>query len=394
MRRSVPTALLLFVGGLLTAACGEPEGDGAQAATESAFTVDHGDRFVVSATPERIVLAKKVGGVAFPFDEESLLGKAILIHPVDRRAVNGVYARALSVASEGDRYVIQGEPLTLAEMETIAEDDIVRIFIDPKTSRASRPEEGEPLSPATLRPRALTANVGFNGLDVGGFAGLDNASLLKPGVTFSHHIEKVSVTPEMLVDWTSEKGLELGARGTFEWKSKVTIGGHAGAEFFRSMTVESPPYIIAVPIGAVPVPVTLSASAVVSCSAGADAPLALAVTIAFEAKVGGSFYVHPTSYSSPASWMSAGSWEPELSGSGSVTPELEDTSGVTVQCAAPHIELKAMVAGVAGVYLALTPNVTIAGPSPGVEAVLAAGVRGKLFGRDVGKEITLLSWKP
>jgi hypothetical protein len=79
--------------------------------SESAFTVANGARFVVSATEDRIVLARHVVGVAFPFDEASLLGKAILIHPVEHRAEAGVYARALAVESKGDRLIVTSEPL-------------------------------------------------------------------------------------------------------------------------------------------------------------------------------------------------------------------------------------------------------------------------------------------
>ena len=116
--------LCALAAGLVSGACAAPEGDGAATTTESAFTVSNGDRFVVSATPERIVLSKSVGGVAFPFDESSLLGKAILIHPVDRRAAGGVYARALSIEVQDDRFVVTSTPLSLAEMEKITEDEI------------------------------------------------------------------------------------------------------------------------------------------------------------------------------------------------------------------------------------------------------------------------------
>jgi hypothetical protein len=198
----------------------------------------------------------------------------------------------------------------------------------------------------------------------------------------------------VLLDWTEDKGLELGARADLHWESKLSIGGRVGGEFFRSATIESPPYIMTVPIGAVPVPVTLTASAMITCVALTSGPSAVAVTIAADAKVGGSFYVKSSLTTSPDSWVTPGTWTPEMSGSASVTPDLEDAPGITIQCALPRIEFKALVAGVAGVFLAATPLVTVAGPSPGIEGILTGGVRGKLFTREVGTEVRLLTWKP
>lgn len=380
------TSLLLFAAGALIAGCAAPQGDdGAATASVSAFTVSHGDRFVVSATPERIVLAKEVDGVAFPFDEASLLGKALLIHPVDRRAATGVYARALSVASEGDRLVVTSEPLTLAEMEDITEDDIVRIYVD-----ASRLNAGD-LHPQTS---GSVGPVGFNGLDFTAFAGLSRPSLLAPGITLHHELETASLSPDVLVGWTHENGLELGMRAALAWKSKLTIGGRAGGEFFHSMTVNSPSLVATIPIGPVPVPVVLSASAFVSCSALSSGPLALELAIDVDANVGGSFYVHPTTDTSPADWVHEGSWAPEASGSASITPSLESTFGATISCAIPRIELKALVAGTAGPFFAITPLISMSSPSPDFSVTLSAGVQGKLLGHAGGAEVTLLTWKP
>ena len=377
-------SLLLFGIGALAGGCAEPQGDGAATTSESAFTVSHGDRFVVSATPERIVLSKEVDGVAFPFDEASLLGRALLIHPVDRRAATGVYARALSVDSEGGRLVVTSEPLTLTEMETIAEDDIVRIYVD-----ASR------LNGGGLRPQVAGnfGALGFNGLNFSAFEGLSAPSFLGAGVTLSHEIKKVSVTPEVLLDWSHDNGLELGLRTDFAWHSKLTVGGQVGGEFYHSTTLSAPPLTVTIPIGPVPVPVTLSATAFIACAAVLAGPISVELAIDADATIGGSFYVHPTSDTAPTDWFHEGSWKPEASGSASITPTVAPHIDGTISCAIPRIDLKALVAGVAGPYLAITPAIAIA-DNPDFSIALAAGVQGKLLGRGAAAEVTLLTWRP
>jgi hypothetical protein len=377
-------SLLWFAAGALAAGCAAPEGDGAQTSAVSAFTVSHGDRFIVSATPERIVLSKEVDGVPFPFDEASLLGKALLIHPVDRRAATGVYARALSVESEGNRLVVTSEPLTLAEMESIAEDDIVRIYVD-----ASR------LDGSGLRPQVAGnfGALGFNGLNFSAFEGLSAPSFLGAGITLSHEVQKVSVSPDVLIDWSHENGLELGMRSTFAWHSKLTVGGQVGGEFYHSTTISTPSVVVTVPIGPVPVPITLSASAFVACAAVLSGPISVEVAIDADANVGGSFYVHPTSDTAPTDWVHQGTWTPEATGTASVTPTFEGKLDGTISCAIPRIDLKALVAGVAGPYLAITPSIAISDNSS-FSIAIAAGVQGKLLGEAAAAEVTLLSWTP
>ncbi len=379
------SSLLLIGAAALAGGCGGgPEGDVAASGSESAFTVAHGDRFVVSATPERIVLSKEAGGVTFPFDETSLLGKALLIHPVDRRAATGVYARALSVTTEGDRLVVTSEPLTLAEMETITEDEIVRIYVD-----ASR------LDASGLKPQ-VTGNfgaIGYDGLNFSAFEGLSRPTLLSPGITLAHELKNVSLVPNVLVGWTHESGLELGMRAAFAWQSKLTIGGQVGGEFYHSMTVSAPPLVVTIPIGPVPVPVTLSAAAFVSCAAVLAGPVNVELTIDIDANVGGSFYVHPTTDTAPTDWVHEGSWKPEATGSASITPSVASKLDGSISCAIPRVDLKALVAGTAGPYFAITPVATIA-DVPDFSVTLSAGVQGKLLGHGAAAEITLLTWRP
>ena len=107
-----PAALLALAIMLGPVACADNPTDVTDTSTTSAFTVHNGDRFVVSARPERIVLKKSVDGVEFPFDEASLQGKAILIHAIKSKADEGVYARVVAVGTEKGNYVVGAKPLS------------------------------------------------------------------------------------------------------------------------------------------------------------------------------------------------------------------------------------------------------------------------------------------
>jgi hypothetical protein len=386
------TALLALALATGQAGClGATDADVATTNGGSAFTVEDGDRFVVSATPERIVLYKRVAGVDFPFDDASLQGKALLIHPVARRAEGGVYARALDVHDGGDRWVVDAEPLTLEQMQSIAEDDVVRIYVDRERMNAGL--GGGELAPANLHPLALDG-LAFDGFDVSSGYSLSTPTFVHPGVTFSHQIDTFDLAPEALVDWSREDGLELGFRGSLAWKSKLVLSGTASGELFRSKTIETPSYVALVPIGVVPVPVSFRASASLSCSASLTGPIELTVDLEAAAKIAGSIVVDPDAGTSPDEWVRPGRWAPEASGSASATPSVEGTLAGSISCSVPRVELRADVAGVAGPYIAVTPTYTIDDAGGHVEGHVAAGVGAGMLGIGAGVEVNLYTWKP
>lgn len=385
--------LTLFAGSAGCAAESELEASDSSAA----FTVENGDRFVVSATPERIVLAKKVGDAAFPFDERSLRDKAILIHPVERKADDGVYARVLDVSSQGSKYVVDARPLTLEEMASITEDEIVRIYIDRKSTGKKTKEPGTVLSPATIHPLnggTQVSGLAFSGFDLGSGVNFSSPFFLRPGVTFNHTIEHVSLEPDALVDWSWESGLELGFKADFEWKSKATISGKLSGEFFRSQTLEGPPLHGFVPIGPVAVPVTLQGKAHIKCSVAAAGPANITVDIAANAHLAASLRVAPQRGVAPTEWIHEGRWPAAASGGFSATSGLESTFSASVSCAVPRLEVHASVAGIAGPYLAMTPTIKLSGSGTTVETPIAAGVGAGMLGLGTGVEVTLYTWKP
>jgi hypothetical protein len=342
-------------------ACAPSPDEDVKASSESAFTVDGGDKFVISATPEEVVLSKKVGEVAFPFDAASLRNKALLVHPVHGKAEGGVYIRAQSVVDDLDRLVVTGAPLTFREMEHITEDEIVRIYID------------------RARPEAAAA---FD-LPVGSLA---RSSRPITGVTVAHEIEKAKLAPTPLVKWTESEGLELGLRLDLEWKSKLVARGEVGGEIFRSPTLESAPYVVLVPIGPVPVPITFTASAYVTCSSSATAAVDASFTLSAQASVAGSVRIKDG--------IEEGSWPAMVNGTAALEPKFESHESYAITCTIPRIELRAALAGVAGAYLAVVP-VAEASTTAGVsfEASLVAGVDARLFGLTLAKETKLYSWK-
>lgn len=383
------------------AACAAPAEETTASASVAAFTVESGDRFVVSATPEKIVLKKSVDGVAFPFDEDSLKGKAVLIHPITTKGETGVYARVRTVTSSGQNYVIESTPLDLDEMSTISEDEIVRIYIDGKSRRARASTDGATLEPASLfvgtdglRPSTMSVTgVAFTGFN---FGGLDSSTptFLRAGVMFNHTIDEARFEPEALVDYSRDTGLDLGFRTTFGWKSTLKLSGRVSGELVRSPEVKGPPLLFYVPIGFVPVPVWLTASAFITCSAIVSGVTEVTFDFDAHAKIGGSLRIKPSTKTSASDWVKEGSWPMEATGTASAKPTFGADVSAAIMCSLPRVEVHADIAGVAGPYLAMAP-VAIMKPSEATYAVrLLGGVGAGFLGRSPSVEVILYSWEP
>lgn len=389
--------LLALAATAASAACSSPVDDGVESGAD-AFTVESGDKFVVSASPERVVILKRVGAARFPFDAAGLRDKALLVHPVAKRAETGVVARAVDVADEGDRWVVAAKPLTLGEMAALREEEIVRVYVDGRKLRSSRGavrplSVADWLEPGRIEPKALSG-FAFDGFDVDSGLDLGKAMHMQAGIGFSHKIVKSRFSPEALVEWSGESGLEVGFRAELEWESKLTFGGKVQGELFRSRTVETPPVYVVVPVGFLPLPVVLNATATVMCNASVSGPLEVSVDVAASAKLGGSLRVKPSTSEAPADWVSEGRWKPEADGSISVSLGAEPKIGANVGCSLPRIELKATVGGVAGPYLAVTPSISVGTDGAVFEGRVAGGVGAGMFGFGKGVELNLYTWKP
>ena len=365
------------------------------------FTVESGERFVVSASSEQVVFRKSVGAAAFPFDEASLLGKAILVHPVAGRAEDGVFARATRVRSEGDRYAVDVKPLSFLEMETVTEDEIVRVYVDSRrTASAGAPRLG--LAPATLRPLGVFPSLqlsplseeggdGFSWGDLGIGSGSDTpiakANRLAPGVSFKHSVDRASFTPDVLVDWSREAGLELGFRADMEWRSRAVINGTLTGEFFRSNAWESPALWISLPIGIVTVPVRASVKVLVTCKATLVGPADVTLDVRAGATVGGSFRVRPSAERPASEWVTAGSWPGVATGTVSVDPSWQLAFRGAIACALPRIELHTKIFGAVGPVAIVMPTAVVATEGVRPEVRFAAGLEAGIFGVGDGLEI-------
>ena len=375
---------------LTAAACSPSVDDGASSsqASTQAFTIEGGDKFVVSAAADHVVLEKRVGDITFPFTKDRLLGKAILIHPVGGRAEEGVYSRATSIAETNEQFVIEATPLTLAEMATIAEDDIVRIFI-PKSAASVAPQ-GLHVLTSTAQPVGATTSrsIGIDGLDLNGFLGI-TAAKVGVGVTVKHQIDKAEFHPEILYGYSAERGLELGARASFSWESHLTISGTVNQEFFHSGALETPPIRVALWIGWVPVPLTIKASAYVSCLAALAGPADVTMTIKADANVGGSLRIDPNA----EDLVQSGAFEPTATMTGGVTfDDVKPKLNGSIACGVPRVDIKALVAGIAGPVVSIVPNVTLDDTGPGFELALYAG-----FAKNdntLPTSVKLVSYKP
>lgn len=372
--------------------------------TSEAYTVENGDRFLVSASPGKVVFKKEEGGRAFPFAPSEIRGKAILIHPVKQKLDAGLYARALAVEETESTFVVTTEALRFDEMENLEESGILRIYVD---RALPKPVDGTATTSLGARSLAETLGVDTNNVRPSAWGGLLNGELGLEG-----EISNFSVAPNARVwqesgslnmktgaraGWQRGRGLELGFDMTYAWSSTLAFEGELSAGYvFETPKVRTPRVVVAVPIGPVPVPVTLGLAGSFECRAGGGASIKGKVRIELAASFGGSSFIRPSATKPPSQWVTPGAWPWHASGRGSVTRQgqVDIEPGASIECAVPRIDLETLVAGVAGPYLTLAPTASVGteGLELGVE--VKAGLEAELFGREARGEVTLLSWKP
>ncbi len=387
----------VIVAALAPVGCSDAPGTEGTETSADAFTVESGDRFVVSATPEKVVVLKRAGSAKFPFEGDGLKDKVLVVHPVAKKADTGVVARAVAVEDAGDRWVVETKPLTLDEIAAVGEDEIVRVFVAARklkgATQVGTRSASDLLVPGRVQPAGLSGFV-FDGFDIASALQLKKGTHVRAGVTFSHKIEKCRFSPEGLVDYSRDEGLELGFRGSLEWQSKLTVGGSVSGELFRSETASTPPVYLTVPVGFIPVPVVLNGEATIVCNATVAGPIEVEVGLSATAKLGGSVKINPSTSTSPSDWVSQGRWAPEADGSVDVSLGAAPKLDATVACSLPRIDLKATVAGVAGPYFALIPTMKVGADGATFEGKVNAGVGAGMFGLGTGVEVNLYTWTP
>jgi hypothetical protein len=393
----------------LGSGCADPApADGSSSSTD-AVTLASGHKYVVRTSSTQVVLRRKADGRAFPFPLERMLGKAILIHPVDAVS-DGVYGRVLSGEQDENEITLATEPLSLEEMENLRDEDVVKIYLDP-TLDAPRAERSMMEPPTLFREDVKAGAIGPRGWGGGLFGGDLTAmgELELPGgiktennITVRYEGGRMHLAPSILATYSRERGLEVGLKSTFTWNSAIAISGDTNlrAKIFRTPRVGPPGIWVTVPIGVVPVPIRLRLVGFLECESMGKTQFDGKLTMAISAHAGGSIRIKPNG-GPLATWVSEGPWPFDVGGSASanLTGKIYPGAGSGIECSLPRVELETLVAGVAGPYLAIAPEFRRVRsqegpPENSMNITLKVGMRGKLFGREANGELDLVSWVP
>jgi hypothetical protein len=385
---------------------------GTSGGSSAADTVENGDQFVAAVRDDQVLLHKTVGDATFPYSSSDLNGKAILIHPVAGKTETGIYARVTSATDQDEDILLGTQPLTVGEMESIDESEIVRIYLNrdlPVVDALSA--RGFKLD---LLPTAVTAGSGGlrvqswggllsgEGVSFSGSESIDANRSVSANLSVTRDNTNFSFTPEALANWQRGRGLELGFRASMAFDADFSIEGDvtASGSLFETPKLKSPRLIVCVFIGIVPVPITLGLNGSISCGVDATTSLKGKVGVHVSASVGGSSFINPSTDTAPSDWVTTGEWPYGASGSFNVdTSNFQLTGTVDVSCSVPRIELETLVAGLAGPYLAVAPVFTLATDgtnlTPSTSVMLNAGLRASAFGlADASAEVNLLTWSP
>ncbi len=375
----------------------------------SAYVVAEGDRFVVRASEEEVVLRRTVNGRQFPVATANLVGKAVLIHPVPQAAEDGVYARVLEAGEAAGIMNLKTRPLTLQEMSEATEAEIVRIYLDPKlqgdTVEAPRGGGGsaEPLFGLPgLKPKSVWHGVLTGDFPIMGEIQLADGIRWENNMTVAYHHDGMRLTPRMKLDWSRAEGLELGFRTDFSYDGRLEIKGDTNVRgrIFRTRTARTPRIARWVMIGPVPVHVSVGLATFLECESMGKTQFDGTIKVHLGAYAGASVRLRQNSFAALPD-VGPGEWPNGVSGlvSTSVEGSPHFGAGSGIECTLPRVELETLVAGVAGPYLALCPEFRRTRDPGGLpvnsnNVTIKLGMRGRLFGREANTELDLISWAP
>lgn len=348
--------------------CATPDEDADQSTDR--FTLANGSQFIVSVTTDNrdekakasttVVLETSTGDcsacdllTSLQQDSnnkvkslEDLKGKAILIHPVEGKAEEGAFMTVDQLQRSGTRLTLTGPPIGIDQIATLAEDDIVRVFMDrnmprgdgsAKRGRTQTSTQNFGLLPQEFGAANSVRPAGFGGVLAGdaptfivwnGVApSVDFIGVLKPTVT------DMSFRPEVLLDWQKGRGLEVGLQMDMDLTAGLEINGILGAKqrIFK-MSVESPNVFLLAP-GGLALPFNLTFSASFGCDAVGGGKINFKYSNPLNVHVGGSANIRPD-WTEPASeWVSTGRWPFEVTGdSKSNVEKLELEPSVGLLC--------------------------------------------------------------
>lgn len=400
---------LLGLSVLFAVGCSAPAAEDETTTSSDGLTLADGDRYVVSADPDsgHVVLRASVDGVPLPYDAATMIGKAILIHPLVGRAERGLYARVTDAREAGDRVEITTTPLTLEEMGRLEESEVLRIYLARSFAEVQRGSSTRAASLSLLD--APPMGMGMGGApDASGWGGLFTGALptvwvLTPNPSLAAFVgnanlarpPQFSFEPEGRLVYRRDTGLEVGLRGTLSANVAFQLRGTAGvrAEIFSTPEGKLPPVAFLVPIGAFPVPVQLTLGGSMRCDLITGGKIDGVVTLGATLRFGGSTRFNPSRTTPPSEWVSAGAWPYDIGLDFDASADFDLDPSVGIACLAPRINLDVAVAGITGPYLAVVPQLTAfadrAEARPSLRAGWSAGTL--LFGNPGRVEIDLLS---
>lgn len=398
---------------LALVACGPAESaPDTTTSSSEALTLVNGDRYVISADPDggNVVLRTSVDGVRFPYDAASMVGKAILIHPLAGRAERGLYARvtAANANAEGDRLEVATEPLTLAEMGALREDEILRIYLARSLTELDGNISPQGLSPEGLHLLDTGEGVQPSRVSAGDWTGVLSGKfpsvwVVTPtpgavqwvGTTELRTPPTFDFQPQGKFAYSRATGLELGMRGSLAVKVALEAKGVAGGRVtvFATPEVRLPALTVIVPIGPVPVPVQLTLGGSMRCDMIAGGRVDATVNVTGDLRFGASARFNPESGASPSSWMTAGEWPAELEAKLDARVEGTLGPGVGFSCIMPRVNLDMAIAGITGPYIAMVPTITALKDRTQIQPSLRAGWAAEtlLFGSPARAEFELAS---
>ena len=419
--RSLALVLMLFGAGCAgcagsSAGCSQPAADDADTSLGQ-LTVTDGAQFVVSAEPEKVVLKLSTGDCdscklldALRRDSQNkirslddLVGKAILIHPLEGKADDGAFMRVENISKRENFLTLEGTPIGLEEIDDLQEDDVVRVYMDRKLPRGST-------TTAAFAPTVAPMNFGFDSpLRPAGFGGLLAGGAptvilwkgVRPQIDFlgfiTPYISDMSFRPEVKLDWKRGRGLEVGLQMDLATEFGIHIDGILGANgLLFKQSVETPDVTMLVP-GGLALPFKLTFSSSYQCNAVSGGKVVFNYKGGMKIHAGGSARIRPDFKKAPKDWVSQGEWPFAVTGS--------VTSNVDKLDAEPSAGLLCMVrlnanfsptwfpAG--GLYITISPQMLLLvsqdTPAPKYSVNLGAGAWTK---KDLAVELTVLRWTP
>jgi hypothetical protein len=371
-------------------------------ASDSDIVVSNGEKFISEVQSDgTVVLFKSVAGSSLSYTPAGMRNKTLLIHPLKGVTDTGVLGHIVDVQDGGDTWLVKTEALALDEVMALDVDrpNVIALHVD--RSLLLSPSSAPPslagldfgLKPLTIPPSLVNGD-----LPVQGFIPFSDTTGAVGAITIHQDSGALSVTPQGKLQWQKGRGLEVGFKLDFDLESQTSFSGVVLGipASLSSPEISTPPVLVAVPIGGVPVPVMVSLVATLSCSVSAGVKFQGAVNLSAHASLGGSRFIHPSRNTPVEQWVTQGEWPDVATGTASLTKTGDLTFAPTaaITCIVPRIGLETKIVDVAGPYVAVKNMVSLSDSGLTFTAKLVAGARIGIGSRSIATEVTVAAFSP